>query len=409
MCQPKINLYPKKGKKTTCCICGKESYCSNVAQPSFLLFASPTATLSFNSEGKRPDKICWECDYLSKFAVESAHYKTDNENLFILQMTTGHAEKLINKHNILGSQSAVRQLDMDNYLSNIGTLKLDNRLLFYARLPYELLWAFFHDTYSLLREDAESRSITCDNLAMFCIKPFIETPLQLILLMVSSKGQTFIIKNIIEYTETAYAFRLLHALHKNITEDHKLLYKVFQDLYLPGGGKAFDINNILWRNRILQQVLQKKPILHDIEKLAFHKSLQQEFPYIGNLLDFTRQYHFIIQEGLEMNKEHVDIAVNLGKQIVVSAKEATKDSAVSNFDRVKGDLFSLRKARTVTDFLEQLNRIQFRYNITVSNQILGGVMEEPSVPFADFKSYCLLAALNTYNNYKRPRSTKDAS
>jgi len=227
--------------------------------------------------------------------------------------------------------------------------------------------------------------------------------------MVSSKGQTFIIKDVIAYTETAYAFRLLHALHETFVEDNKFLFKVFQDLYLPGEGKAFDINNNLWRNRVFQQVLQKKPILHDIEKLAFHKSLQQEFPYIGNLLEFTRQYQFIIREESDMTKEQVGIAVNLGRQIVISAKEATKDSAESNFDRVKGDLFSLRKARTVTDFLEQLNRIQFRYNISVSNQILGGILEEPGISFADFKSYCLLAALTAYNNYKRPRAPKDAS
>jgi len=124
VCHPKIELFPTKGKKTTCCVCGKESHCDEVAQPSFLLFASPTATLSFNSEGRKPDKICWECDFLSIFAIESAHYKTDNDNLFILQMATGHTEKLINMQNILGSQSAVRQLDMDYYLSNIGTQKL---------------------------------------------------------------------------------------------------------------------------------------------------------------------------------------------------------------------------------------------------------------------------------------------
>ena len=102
-----------------------------------------------------------------------------------------------------------------------------------------------------------------------------------------------------------------------------------------------------------------------------------------------------------MNKEQVDIAVKLGQQIVISAK----DASTGNFDRVKGDLFALRKTRTVTDFLEQLNRIQFRYNITVSKQILGGILAEPDFShedFKDFKAYCLLGALNAYNNYKRP-------
>jgi hypothetical protein len=407
VCHPQIESFPTKGKKAICCICGQESVCSDVSQPSFLLFASPTATLSFNSEGKKPDKICWECEFLSKFAVESAHYKSSDDNLYILQIATGHAKKLIDSHAVLGSQSAVRQLDMDNYLSNIGTYKVDNRLLYYGRLPYELLWAFFHDTYGLLRAEAETRARSQEELTILCTRPFIETPLQLILLVVSAKGQTFMLKEIIAYTETAYVFRLLHSVREEFSSDHKFLYKVFQDLYLPEAGKAFDINNNLWRNRILQRVLQKKPIVQDVEQLAFRKSLQQPYPYIGNLLEFTRHYQFIIQEGWGMTKEQVEVAVNLGRQIVISAKEAAKDVSDSNFDRVKGDLFSLRKTRTVSDFLEQLNRIQFRYNITVSNQILGGILEEPDVSFADFKSYCLLAALNTYNNFKRPKEAKE--
>lgn len=402
VCHPQIELFPTRGKKSVCCVCGQKIICGDVSQPSFLLFASLSATLSFNSEGKKPDKICWECELLSKFAVESAHYKSSDDNLYILQMTAGDAQKLIDKQDILGSQSAVRELDTDNYRSNIGVSKEDNRLLYYAKLPYELFWAFFHDTYGLLRADAETRSISMEELTIFCTKPFIENPLHLVMIMVSSKGQTFILKEIITYTEIAYIYRLLHSLREEFSEDHKFLYNVFQDLYLPGEGKVFDLNNYLWRNRILRRVLQKKHILQDIEKLSFRKSLQQAFPYIGNLLEFTRHYQIIIQEGWGMTKEQVEIAVNLGKQIVISAKEASD----SNIDRVKGDLFSLRKTRTVTDFLEQLNRIQFRYNITVSNQILGGILEEPGVSFEDFKSYCLLAALNKYNNLKRPKDTR---
>lgn len=405
VCHPIIQLFPNKGKRTTCCICGQENICSEVSQPSFLLFASPTATLSFNSEGKKPDKICWECVYLSKFAVEASYYKSYDENLYILQMHTGHLEKLVNSHTLPKAQSAVRQFDEENYHSNIGTIKSDNRLLYYARLPYELLWGFIHDMYEVLRLEAEMHAQSSEEFTMLCIKPIIETPLQLILLVVASKGQTFMLKELIAYSETAYAFRLLHSLHDEFSQDHKFLFKVFQDLYLPNEGKAFDISNSIWRNRILQRVLQKKSILQPIESFAFRKSLKQDFPYLGNLLSFTRSYQLIIKEGIGMTQDQVDAAVNLGKQIVLSARDAAKDISESNFDRVKGDLFTLRKTRTVTDFLEQLNRIQFRYNIVVSNQILGGILEK--VTFDDFKSYCLLAALNTYNNLKRPKGKKD--
>jgi hypothetical protein len=407
VCHPQIELFPTKKKKNICSICGQESVCSNVSQPSFLLFASSTAALSFNSEGKRPDKICWECEFLSKFAVEAAHYKSDGDDLFILQVATGHVGKLIDTQNVLGCQSPVRQLDTDYYQSNIGTRKNADRLLYYARKPHELLWAFYHDTYHILRTEHEQHADASDALAMQYLQPFIEAPLRLIMLVITQKGQTFILKEVIAYTETAYVFRLIHALREEALPDNKFLFKVFQDLYLPvRKDKPFDASNYLWRNRIFRKVLEKKPILQDVECMVFKKSLEQDYPYLGNLLQFTRKYQMIIGEGKGMNKEQVEVAVNLGKQIVISAKEMAKDGSESNFDRVKGDLFALRKTRTVTDFLEQLNRIQFRYAITVSNQITGGILMEPGVSFEDFKSYCLIAALNTYNNFKRPKQTK---
>jgi hypothetical protein len=408
---PLIKLFPPKGKKSTCCICGQESICSEVSQPSFFLFASQTATLSFNSEGKNPDKICWECEFLSKFAIEAAHYKQfiknkKPERLYILQISAANIEKMINIHSLLGAQSTLRQLDEENYFSNIGTIKMDNRLLFYARLPYELLWAFFHDTYNLLRTEAEKHTQSMGELTMLCLKPIIEIPVQVILIAIDYKGKTFITKDIISYTETAYAFRLVHSLHNEFAQDHKFLLNVFRDLNLPTEGSPFDVNNNLWRNRILQRVLQKKTILQSIESFVFRKSIVQEFPYLGNLLNFTKSYQLKIQEGNGMTEDQVEVAVNLGKQIVFSAKDSTKNTSQGNFDRVKGDLFALRKTRTAGDFLEQLNRIQFRYNIVVSNQLLSGVLEKVSFP--DFKSYCLLSALNTYNNLKRPpKENKD--
>ena len=271
VCHQQIELFPVKGKKSVCSVCGQTAVCSEVSLPSFLLFASQSATHSFNSEGKKPDKICWECEFLGKFAVEAAHYKSSDENLYILQIHTGNVEKNITSHKALGSQSAVRQLDPDSYRSNIGVHKMDSRLLYYGRLPFELIWAFFHDTYGLIRDDAELRAASSDELFKLCAKPFIETPLQLVLLVVSSKGQTFITKELITYTDTVYAFLLIDSLRRNFSERPKLLGHVFQDLYLPvRKDKPFDVSNYLWRNRILKKVLQKKSIFQDVEILYRH-------------------------------------------------------------------------------------------------------------------------------------------
>lgn len=105
-----------------------------------------------------------------------------------------------------------------------------------------------------------------------------------------------------------------------------------------------------------------------------------------------------------MNREQIDVAVKLGKQIV---NQAYKESGESKevLKRIKGDLFTLRKTRTVTDFIIQLNTLQFRYGISVSNSILEGILDE--VPFEDFKGYCIMGALNSYNYFNLSSKEKE--
>ena len=112
-----------------------------------------------------------------------------------------------------------------------------------------------------------------------------------------------------------------------------------------------------------------------------------------------------------MTKEQIEIAKKLGAQIVMNAKEILLEDGegVDSIKSVKGDLFTLRKTRTVRDFLEQLNRLQFRYGIVVNKEIVGGILAETDVPFEDFKAYCMISALNAYNNIMRPRKSQENS
>ena len=106
-----------------------------------------------------------------------------------------------------------------------------------------------------------------------------------------------------------------------------------------------------------------------------------------------------------MTKEQIEIATKLGAQIVLSAKEILSgDGNTDSLKAVKGDLFGLRKTRTPVDFLEQLNRLQFRYGIIINKEIVTGILEAPDVPFEDFKAYCMISALNSFNGIMRPRS-----
>ena len=109
-----------------------------------------------------------------------------------------------------------------------------------------------------------------------------------------------------------------------------------------------------------------------------------------------------------MTKNQIKLASNLGRQIVGAAKEALmKEGKPDALKAIKGALFTLRKTRTATDFLEQLNRLQFRYRFVVSTEIATGVLTEENVPFKDFKAYCMISTLNHYNGVIFPFAKTD--
>jgi hypothetical protein len=153
-----------------------------------------------------------------------------------------------------------------------------------------------------------------------------------------------------------------------------------------------------FRNKFFSRVLNKRTVLMEAEKFAFHVSSDEQPTNWHELLLFLQIYEPIIGE-VKMNKEQVETAVNLGKSIVIQAEQVLKGDELK---KIKGDLFALRKCRTKIDFLNQLNTLQLRYGLTVSNKLTEGILEE--VPFDEFRAYCTLAALNSYNSLMRKQA-----
>lgn len=389
--QTRINILPDKKSKsrTICSICGEPSNSlSNISQTSFLFFASQNASRSFHSQGKKVAKICWECEFISKFAMDTVNYKKDGENLNILILNSPNLEHNINNQNKIGCSSVLRSIDKDNFFKNIG---LDDKgLIKKARMPYELLWAYFVDSYSILSSNMPITQDEDDVFSQF-LKDITYAPLDIVVISINDKGDTFLTQEIIFYNDISYVYRLInYLLEKDV--DIKEIYSFLYEVDNKG-------NPLPSRNNVFRKVLNKHCILSDIESITFRKVFNNKFnsAFINtsNMLKFLIEYYLIIKGDI-MDREQIKVAVNLGKQIVIQAYEAggRDDNALK---RVRGDLFSLRKTRTVTDFITQINTLQFRYGISVSNQILEGILNE--VEFEDFKGYCIMGALNTYNNY----------
>ncbi len=388
-----IKILPtKKSRKkpSICCICGEnhtEMY--QIAQPIYLLFASSSASQSFHSQGRKPDVVCWECNFLSKFAYECIHYKVHDDTMMIISPNSSNFKHLLNLQQKLGSYSSLRAFDDQYFLKNIGLNKQE--LLYHAKKPHELLWAFYYDAYKLLKDQLAAQEIDdLDEIMRDLLGEILYAPTEIILIALSDKGQTFITQDLIIYQDTAYVFRLLSHMEKQGIE----MKSVFDDLYEPQQNK--DENKTLKRNQILKKILNKHSILRDMEEFCFRKIITGDgFMRMRNMLLFVKEYQLVIRGDI-MTKDQINVAVNLGKQIVLQAKEQLKQE---DLKKIRGDLFKLRKTRTPTDFLNQLNTLQFRYGISVSRPIQEGLIDEAN--FEDFRAYCVLGALNVYNSLKK--------
>lgn len=426
VCHPEI----KVKAKNICSICGKEAKCAPVTQRFFPLFSSDNATFSFNSMLGRSDVLCRECALLGTFAVHSALYKRTNLEfknnkkgksiLSVMQIYSNNLEALIDVHDIMGNSSNIRIFEKDKLaFRNFGT---DDSLVTFAKLPYEVLWSFFLLSFDELNRrrknayDIEKQIKGIDSLNDEELYWLASTGV--IIISFEKSDKSFLTKEIFDFHDAVYLFRLIDYVGEE-AKDEKILYskginsfwkELFRDFELvKDQKKQFDPANGILRNKILKKIFEKSSILQDVEAFVFKKAVSEEYPNISRILFFVIRYERVIngrdvnyEGGKGMTKEQVDVAKGLGAQIVIGGKQSllgdSKD--INKIKPLKGDLFSLRKTRTATGFLEQLNRLQFRYGLVINRQIVEGILEE--IPFEDFKSYCMISALNSYNNEFRP-------
>jgi len=389
VCHKELEFFPvEKKKKQVCSICGRQtSNCSSVSQPVYLLFASDTATKSFNSQCASPDKVCWECDMLGRFAVEAANYRKRNDELYIIEVVSPDLKKMIQVNNQIGYSSYMRQLDEDNFFCNIRML--DKSPLYFSKYLYEFLWAFYYQAYGIIKEQMDiSQSKLLDELLEISLSI---APIQIVLMGISDKGQTFITKDLVYYNDTAYIFRLMFLMYDN----HVDTKAVFNSLYVKDEKDKYS----RFRNRFFWKILNGKSVLLETENFAFRTSLKEQV-YLNELINFIKIYEQEIG-GISMNSDQVEVAINLGKSIVMQASEILQPEEMK---KIKGDLFALRKTRTKSEFLSQINTLQMRYGLVTSKLLGEGILEQ--VPFEEFKAYCVLGALNVYNSMTKTKKNE---
>lgn len=382
---PSIHIEKLSGKlKGRCFLCGCESHSlSDIGGTVFPFITGSSGVLSFNTTGSSAEKVCWKCDFIAKFVPVTGFYSMyydskKNPRTHIYFPYSASLEKM----NDVFRSLDVTKIEDPNMMKNFDNTRLGG----YFQKPYEQFFTFLYSLYRIvmtkqLPNSTDEYEYELDYEALFDVN-LNRSPLDFYVVYTELLGEAQMGKMIWPFHESVYVFRLFDYLEQN-----NVNLKQVMTLLVDHEQPKSESKTIL-RNRVCENILKKQSIVALVEQHAFRIN-KSETKKIRSLNDFVILYEKAIREGdTTMDQKIIDVAVSVGKTIGMSIAPGGKKG--------RGDLFRLRKTRNPEDFLNEINRIQMKYGTKVSADLYnqGQKMEEN---FTEFKQFCMIAALNTYN------------
>ena len=379
---PKLRLVVRGGKRASACyLCGEDADSFvDASQTVFPFITGSSGVRSFNTLAGRPEKVCWRCAFIGKFVPVNGFYMTRRDQLFAFFPYSTSLSKMDDIYGMLRDFT----FDDPNYAKNFEHfLPVGDYAEGFFQRPFEIAFAFFYTLYrKLLVHEADDDRLVFDWDKMLEVT-LARAPLEFIVVHAEKKGDTYLGKLVWPFRQTVYFFRLMNAFSEEGVD-----VKQVMRLLVDRSKTKFE-HKTLVRNRVCERILKQKSVVSLVESYSFSADLS----YMKPLVDFVLCYEDIIRKEDAMKPEEQETAVRLGKQIGKTVGDAARDKRAAGGG--KGDLFALRKVRKKVDFLNEVNRLQFRYNLSIPRDVYEGKLTDSN--FAEFKSFCMLAALNSFN------------
>ena len=384
---PKVEIKVKSGRvKGNCFMCGEASHSfSEISGTVYPMISGSSGVLSFNSIAGKPEKVCWKCNLIGKFVPVNGFYSMNGGANHIYFPYSTSLQKM---DKVYESFQPIK-IDDPKLFTNF-----DNRLGGYFPKQFEQFFAFLYTLYKIkLSKDTSNDDESELDFGKLYGITLSTAPLEFFVMHTEPLGDAHMWKMIWPFQDSIYLFRLLNHLEKskiNMKEVMKLLIDFEQK----------NENRTIVRNRICERILKKQSVVELVEQHVFRINKSQS-QYIKPLNDFVILYEKVLKEGgTGMDQATIDTAVSLGKTIGISISHSGK--------RGKGDLFKLRKARKPDDFLNEINRIQMKYDALITADLYNKGQEFID-NFTEFKHFCMIAALNTYNAGNRKNQTTETN
>ena len=390
-------------------------------------FAFLSNVTSFNSFLTNDDnrKISFKAKYLALFSPALAMYSYYN-GYDSLTVSFFNSNNLVSINSLYDDEFFYLKDEMENLrLSYRTNIKFENfrftkkggeeqeiesgaGIYSPTEVTFLLIYTFFKKKF---KTEIESQNLNVE------VDPFVDSPLEKIpISLVTFKADKFastMRPNFYEeYNNIKFIIRLFYQLESN-SEKRIPIRELWQGLLISlpkyehkqkyDKSRAHAERQI--RQSVISKVLKGKSVVSDLEQLfskcylILSNGKSCGYRRYDLLTEFLKIYEPAINfGGINMDKSLQQKAINLGKSIgysIVNFDSPKNDTAKkANAKNGRKYLISLHKARTIDQFRDAIIRIQNRFALSVSNEILENLDEQN---FKAIKQYAQISALNQLN------------
>lgn len=374
-----------------CSICGekvRKTYDSISYSP---FIGGTSAGNNYVSFLKGAEKICWKCIYLQRFSPVGSFYQYSGDwNVFIFNSDNIDGLHLINSNLLKDIFLTKDSLIHNDYLKNFSFYKFgQDEDKDYFNYPSEQLLMLLYTVYQRM-EFANPKIVEKNEWIQF--EETLQYKTEVFYLKAKSFGSTLRPVTAETFTDFYYLFSVFKTIEKeNINLQHLLW-----SLKLREGD-----NRTVLRNKWADQFLHRIPAIKTCEEIVWKNFMSKKYNKDFNqILKWLKTYESIINYGgnSQMNDDTRNLAIKLGSQIGYAAKNDSNPKAG------KGKLIMMRKARKISQFLDQIISFQVRYGISINKEILAKIDEGN---FDYFRQFTIISALNTFNFKKQENNNEN--
>ncbi|ADB41977.1 hypothetical protein [Spirosoma linguale] len=169
-----------------------------------------------------------------------------------------------------------------------------------------------------------------------------------------------------------------------------------------------------FRERFVGKVLNAQSVLADMEGFfndcyGYLLDVLNEpgksigFKRYNDLVKFITHYELIVNQKIMQNEELQKRALGLGSQVGQGILNYNQNDRKTNARQGRKYIIALRKANQFAGFMDQLSRVQSRFTLSISRDLLEGINEDN---YAWIKQFVIISALNQVNSELSPKSDK---